>query len=58
MVEATNIQSWVNLIERTSSKDLAEHKITLLQKPMLQICGDPSTEVIGEWKLIDTAEKA
>jgi hypothetical protein len=49
MGEATDTQSWVDLMEQKSGKDLAQHKIRMFHKLMLQICGDPSVEVIGEW---------
>ena len=48
MVQAADFESWADWIERRSSADLADHKITLLKKPMLQVCGDPSTQVLGE----------
>ena len=48
VVQSANFQSWVNLIEQRSGEDLAHHKITLLHKPMLQICGNPSTKLPGE----------
>ena len=48
MVEAADFESWVDRIEQRSSKDLADHKITLLKKPVLQVCGEPSTKLPGE----------
>ncbi len=48
MEAASDIRSWVDLMEEKSSEDLAKRKIGILHKPMLQICGDPSIEVIGE----------
>jgi hypothetical protein len=56
MGEATDMQSWVDLMEQKSSEDLTQHKIRVFHKPMLQICGDPSVEVIGEWRLTEIAE--
>jgi hypothetical protein len=56
MGEATDMQSWVDLMEQKSGKDLMLHKITMFHKPMLQICGDPSRYVIGEWRLSEIAE--
>ena len=48
MADASDMQSWVDLMEQKSSEDLTQHKIRIFHKPMLQICGDPSVEVIGE----------
>ncbi len=48
MEQASDIQSWVDLVEQKSSEDLAQHKITLFQKPNLQVWGAPSDKVIGE----------
>ena len=50
MGEATDMQSWVDLMEQKGSDDLTQHKIGMFHKPMLQICGDPRVEVIGEWR--------
>ena len=58
MPEATDMQSWVDLMRQKSGKDLAQHKISMLQNPMLQICGDPGAEVIGERRFTETAERA
>jgi hypothetical protein len=58
MGEATHMQSWIDLMEQKSSEDLTQHKIRMYQKPKLQICGDPSVEVIGERRLIEIVERA
>ena len=49
MGEASDMQSWVDLMEQMSSDDLTEYKGRMFHKPMLQVCGDPSVEMIGEW---------
>ena len=56
MGEATDMQSWIDLMEQKSSEELTEHKSEMFHKPMLQICGNPSVEVIGEWRLTEIAE--
>jgi hypothetical protein len=56
MGEASDMQSWANLMEQKSSEDLTEHKNKMFHKPMLQICGDPCVEVIGEWRSDDMAK--
>jgi hypothetical protein len=56
MGKAANMQSWTNLMEQKSAEDLKQHKITIFYKPNLQICGDPSLEVIGERRLTEIAE--
>jgi hypothetical protein len=48
MRQATDFQSWLELIEQQSGEDLVEQKISLFRKPTLRICGNPSTAVIGE----------
>ena len=45
-------------MRQKSGKDLAQHKISMLQNPRLQICGDPGAEVIGERRFTETAERA
>ena len=50
MGEANDMQSWVDLMEQKSSEDLPQHKSSMFHKTILQICGDPSVEVIGEWR--------
>jgi hypothetical protein len=58
MGDATDMQSWVNLMEQKSSEDMTQNKISMFHKPMLQICGDPSVEVIGERMLPEIAAGA
>jgi hypothetical protein len=58
MREATDMRSWVDLMRQRSGKDLAQHKINMLQDPRLQICGDPGIEVIGERRFTEPAERA
>jgi len=58
MGEATDIQSWFELMDRKSGEDLTHHKITMPQKPMLQVCGDPSVKLIGGWRTAHTIERA
>ena len=48
MGEATDMQSWVDLMVQKSSEDLNQHKSRMFHKPMLQICGNPGVEVIGQ----------
>lgn len=48
MGKATDMQSWVDLIRQKGSEDLTQYKSRMFYKPMLQICGDPSIEVIGK----------
>jgi hypothetical protein len=48
MGEATDMQSWADLMVQKSSEDLTQHKSNMFHKPMLQLCGDPCVEVIGE----------
>lgn len=48
MRQASDFQSWFELIEQQSGEDLVEQKISLFRKPTLRICGNPSTAVIGE----------
>jgi hypothetical protein len=48
MRQATDFQSWFELIDQKSGEDLVGQKINLLHKPMMQICGDPHIAVIGE----------
>jgi hypothetical protein len=47
MVEAATFESWLDLIERKSSGDLAQGRITELHKPTLQIYGNPNTKLPG-----------
>jgi len=53
MEKATDMHSWIDLIEQISGEDLAQNTIKLHQKPMLQLCGDAHIKVIGERRLTE-----
>ena len=48
MLEAIDFASWVERIEQRSSADLAEGRISPLLTPMLRICGNPGTKLLGD----------
>jgi hypothetical protein len=50
MAEAGTFGSWLNLINRKSSADLAQGRITQLDKPALQVYSDPDTPLPGRQK--------
>jgi hypothetical protein len=45
--EATTFDSWLNLIDQKSSADLAQGRITQLDRPELQVYGNPDTQSPG-----------
>jgi hypothetical protein len=48
MAQATTIGSWMRTINDIIDKDFSRGIITALQRPLLQILGNPSTKLPGD----------